>query len=388
MYVCGRCFDDEFIEDFIAENAVMNKCSYCSNESEELVAADISEVAAFIEDGLRSEYGDAVELLPWESAEGGWQGTTYKTYDLFDDIELGVECEELLSDLADLLPDIDWCELQPFRLSEDQELRHDWERFSQLVKHKVRHMFFRLENGGPDSRATEMEARTYEVLYRIGEIVKELQLSKVVQPGESLFRARVHHCERFSSVADLAPPPEKRARYANRFSPAGIPMFYGATDVNTAIAEVYDCPKKPKRIVSAGRFENLRALRLLDFNSLPPNPSIFNGQTQFERAPLRFLHRFVWDATKAILKDGREHIEYVPTQVATEFFRYILTDGDGNHFDGLTYPSARHKGGICYVIFCGSKDCTEDRQPLQSWAGSRQATLSLDGKATIYRDVP
>lgn len=165
-------------------------------------------------------------------------------------------------------------------------------------------------------------------------------------------------------------------------------MFYGAFAEETAIAEVYDCPVKPKRIVSVGRFENLRALRLLDFTKLPSYPSIFNGQTQDERGPLRFLHHFVWDSTRGITKDGREHIEYVPTQVVTEFFRHILTDGDGNHFDGLLYPSAKHEGGICCVIFFSNEDCTQNREPLKNWAGSKEATLSLDVKATIHRNLP
>lgn len=387
-YVCGQCFDDEFIKDFISENALSKKCSYCGKESEEFIAADISEVATFIEDGLRSEYGDAVEWLPWESAEGGWQGTTYYTYELLDEIEIGVESDELLTDLNGLLPDINWCEYNPYKLAQDKKLMFDWGRFTDQVKHRVRYVFFQLDRQAKDSQAFENVEQPYKVLFRIGDLVKEFGLCKIVAPGESLFRARLHRCERFSTVADLGPPPQELARYPNRFSPAGIPMFYGASDEETAIDEVYDCPNKPKRIVSVGRFENLRALRLLDFTNLPSYPSIFNGQTQDDRAPLQFLHRFVWDSTKGITKDGREHIEYVPTQVVTEFFRHILTDGDGNHFDGLLYPSAKHKGGICCVIFCSNEDCTQNSQPLKSWAGLKEATLSLDVKSTIRRDLP
>jgi len=386
-YVCGKCFDDEFIKDFITENALRKKCSYCGNESEELIAADISKVAEFIEDALRSEYSDAVDCLPWESAEGGWQGTTYHTYELFDEIELRLEDEELLSDLNDLLPDIDWCEYDPFALSQGKELIFDWGQFSDQVKHRVRYVFFRLDRQAKGSQTFENVAQPYEVLFRIGDLVKEFGLCKVIAPGESFFRARVHHCEHFSTVADLGPPSKESARYPNRFSPAGIPMFYGAFAIDTAIAEVYDCPSKPKRIASVGRFENMRILHLLDFTNLPSYPSIFNGQTQDERGPLRFLHHFVNDSTRSIKKDGREHIEYVTTQVVTEFFRHILTDGDGNHFDGLLYTSARHEGGICCVIFCSNEDCTQNREPLKSW-GLREATLSLDGKATIHRELP
>jgi len=388
-YVCGQCFDDEFIEGFIAENARSKVCSYCGNESKEVIAAKISDVASFIEEGLRSEYGDAVESLPYETQEGGFQGTTYHTYELLtDEAELGVENEDLLSDLVGEIDDILWCDYDPFGLSRDKELAYDWEQFSDILKHKVRHVFFRLEQKRETSEYGEKQVEPYEILYRIGELVKKFGLSKTVKPGRSLFRARLSQSERFACIEDLGPPKKEGTRYANRFSPAGIPMFYGTFDVETAVAEVYDCPDKPKRIVSVGRFENMRTLRVLDLSSLPACPGIFSGQTQDERAPLRFLHGFVRDSTRAIRKDGREHVEYVPTQVVTEFFRHILTDGDGNHFDGILYGSARHEGGVCCVIFCSNEDCTEDRATLKSWGDSRQATLSLDTEATVYRDLP
>ena len=386
-YVCSQCINDEFIKDFIAENAVSKKCSYCDNESKELISADISEVASFIEDGLRSEYREAVECLPWESAEGGWQGTTYETYDILTD-EIGLESEELIFDLINYLPETVWCEYHPFQLASDKELMFNWNRFSDQVKHQVRYVFFRLSTQRKDSRIFENAEEPYEVLFRIGDLVKEFGLYKVVATGTSLFRARLDRSERFSSVVDLGPPHKERTRYPNRFSPAGIPMFYGASNEETAIAEVYDCPAKPKRIASVARFENLRTLRLLDFTNLPPYPSIFNGQTQDERGPLSFLYSFVLDSTKPIIKDGAEHLKYVPTQVVTEFFQHILVDDDGNHFDGLIYPSARYEGGVCSVIFCSGEDCTEDRRPLKNWSGSKQATLSLDTKATIYRSLP
>jgi hypothetical protein len=388
-YVCGRCFDDEFVRSFVAENAVSNKCSYCGRQSKERIAADISDVALFIEDGLKSEFDFAVNCLPYESREGGYQGVTYETYELLTDhAELGLENDTLLADLVALLPDELWCDQDPSRLSQDRELRLDWGRFSDLVKHKVRHVFFRVGTSETTSAEDGEKARPYRVLYEIGELLNDLRLSKVVAEGSSLYRARLHCSDRFSRLVDLGPPPKERAIYANRFSPAGIPMFYGAMDTDTVIAEVYDCPNRPRRIASIATFKNTRALRLLDFASLPCCQGIFNGQTRDERAPLRFVHEFVRDCTKGVTKDGREHIEYVPTQVVTEFFRYMLTDQDGKRIDGLLYPSSKREGGICCVVFCTSEDCTEDHQPLKSWDDTREAILSLETQATIYRDLP
>ncbi len=388
-YVCGECLPDECIRQFIAQNAVSRTCSYCARESGNSIAADVSKVAEFIEAGLKSEFGDAVEHLPWESREGGWQGTTWYTHELLrDEVDLEIESAELFDDLVGFLPDIDWCDYDPFDLSENKKLAIDWQSFSQLVKHRMRYVFFRVPSHFDDTQLLRERREPYDVLYRIGDFVNELGLRRIMPPGSDFFRARVHRSQRFSDAASLGPHMSTGAKYANRFSPAGIAMFYGALDVDTAIAEVYDCPERPSEIASIGRFENTRALHVIDLNNLPPYPSIFNGQTQDQRAPLRFLKEFVRDCTESIVKDGREHIEYVPTQVVTEFFRYIFTDADETPCDGLLYPSSRRDGGVCSVIFCSGEDCTQDRQPLKIWGGTREGLLSLDTRSVVCRNLP
>jgi len=106
------------------------------------------------------------------------------------------------------------------------------------------------------------EAPPYEVLSEIGELLRDLGLSKVFAAGTVFYRARLDNSQRYSELADLGPPAKEYAKYANRFSPAGIPMFYGALDMETTIAEVYDCPRKPTRIASIGKFEPARTLHL------------------------------------------------------------------------------------------------------------------------------
>jgi hypothetical protein len=389
-YVCGGCFGDECIQEFVSEEAVSNKCSYCDKQAPVPIAAEISSVAEFIEDGLRSEFGDAVENLPWESAEGGWQGRTWDTYELLTDkAELGIESDDLLSDLISLLPEIDWCDYDPFGLPKNRELAIDWRRFSELVKHNMRYVFFRVESHHDETELPWERGESYEILYRIGELVNELQLFKTIPPWNIFFRARVHDSQKYADVGNLGPHLRIGAKNANRFSPAGIAMFYGALDIDTAIAEVEDCARKPQRIASVGRFENIHALHVIDLSNLPPYPSIFNGQTQDGRAPLRFLKSFVQDCTQSVVKDGGEHIDYVPTQVVTEFFRYLFKDSDGNSCDGLLYPSVRNQSGVCCVIFCSAEDCTQDRQPLKEpWGSPKAALLSLDSRGIVHRTLP
>ena len=71
-------------------------------------------------------------------------------------------------------------------------------------------------------------------------------------------------------------------------------------------------------------------------------------------------YSFVRDFVQAVEKDGREHIEYVPTQVVTEYFRRVFRDTDGEPIRGIIYPSSRHEGGKSYVLFFVSENFTQD----------------------------
>ena len=52
--------------------------------------------------------------------------------------------------------------------------------------------------------------------------------------------------------------------------------------------------------------------------------------------------------------DGREHIDYVPTQVFTEYFRYAFP----GRVDGLMFPSAQGPGNNVAVFF-GPSFCAD-----------------------------
>jgi hypothetical protein len=67
------------------------------------------------------------------------------------------------------------------------------------------------------------------------------------------------------------------------------------------------------------------------------------------RPVLSFLRHVVRKMSQPIARDDRVHIDYVPTQVVTE---YVRAEGDGDRLiDGIRYPSAAHPGGSSYVLF-------------------------------------
>jgi RES domain len=95
---------------------------------------------------------------------------------------------------------------------------------------------------------------------------------------------------------------------------------------------------------------------VLDLTTLEPIPSLFSGQ-RHQRPILKFLHSFVRDLSKPIKKDGREHIEYVPTQIVTEYFRHSFVWYDGQRIRGILYPSSRKPSGTACVLFFTREEC-------------------------------
>lgn len=78
------------------------------------------------------------------------------------------------------------------------------------------------------------------------------------------------------------------------------------------------------------------------------------------------------DLAQPIVLDGREHIDYVPTQVITEYLRFhpVLD------LDGIRFRSAQN-AGVNYVLFLDDSGCANvaDASPsavLHFVEGSRQ----------------
>lgn len=137
-------------------------------------------------------------------------------------------------------------------------------------------------------------------------------------------------------------------------SPAGVSMFYGAFDEETAREEC--TPQtghdgKGKFLI--GRFKQKSPLQLIDLTALPQLS--FWRQSRQTRETLAFMHIFHNEITKKIKPDDRIHTEYIPSQVFTEYLRYMFKMDGEIGVNGLIYNSSvneRH----CVVLFCNQKE--------------------------------
>ena len=67
---------------------------------------------------------------------------------------------------------------------------------------------------------------------------------------------------------------------------------------------------------------------------------------------MRIFHN---EITKRIKPDDRIHTEYVPSQVFTEYLRYMFKLEGEIDVDGLIYKSSVSESK-CVVLFCNQKD--------------------------------
>ena len=355
-FVCQACLTDRCLAEIVNAASEDVCCSYCGSTR----AAEISVLIDEIIDAIREDFDDPADELPYDSKEGGWQGTVYDNDEILDQLDPWTDRNDLVEDVAAALSERQWCRKDYFGLDKFEVLNFGWEGFKQQVIHRTIYLFMVTKTGSRyDDRGSIQPARMLE---RLGRLFVEYRMFRTIDAGKEFVRARVtNRSERPSTAKELGTPDERSARYSNRMSPAGVPMFYAALDRKTAIAETFDSTSSDLNefAISLATFRTSRSLVLLDLVNLPSRPSCFDREKRHTIKIIRFLWNMRDDLIKPIDKDGREHVEDVPTQVITEYVRHQIKYGDQRkvRIDGIIYPSTKDRLGTSVVIFAEAKNC-------------------------------
>jgi len=340
--ICSECLDDSDLRERIIGYNLSGHCKYCEEDRSHV--APFREIADFIGQRMATFFGLAVDQLPYESREGGYQGWNVDTDEcLFGCIGLGLKTKNfdlLSSDLVDHIGDDAWCDYDWLALEYDASLLLSWEQFCASTKQSRRFFFHAIG----DSRSTHPDDRSnIQFLDQVARVIEAHELIANYDPGYPLFRARENTAGTFAAAGELGPPPSEFARQSNRMNPPGISMFYGAETPELAVAEARSVN------ASVGHFETVRALRILDLASLPKIPGFFSEATRKERQSLSFLHALSGKMAEPVARDDRVHIDYVPTQIITEFLRdFQFEDGA---LDGIRYVTSLGLDGANVVLF-------------------------------------
>jgi hypothetical protein len=353
--ICPDCLEDPPLKALAADNLDQDVCSYCDRQGEN-IACDTDVVMTRIGEGFAEEFTDPLEVL-YYGEDGGYEGNTFDTYDVVATIDETIGVDEFVTEVIEAYGAKEWCDREPYVTPRHESLLYSWDKFADFVKYESRYLFL---NRRGDQYPEPHDVAPGEMLEALGALVEEADIIDQLAVETTLYRARPSSPGQFvANAAELGTAPGDVA-YSNRMSPPGIALFYGAFDAETATREAWSGPEPGKEEVTIARFMNSAPLRVLDLAALPEVPSLFD-QSRHLRTALRFLHAFsdrVSGAVRTAPRSVREFVEYVPTQIVSEYFRASYLS-EGTHLDGILYRSAEHGGGVCCALFIPRERCLD-----------------------------
>ncbi|WP_338648498.1 HEPN-associated N-terminal domain-containing protein [Flavobacterium sp. KS-LB2] len=355
--VCANHIDEPAIRNFIRRNASRGYCDYCERATSVVPLEDLME---FIMEAVVRLYTDPANFMSYQSSEGGYLGNVYDSDEILQEhFELDIPDNKLFDDVFESL-DLNkpWANEMEYHDSPSDIMLYSWNYFKKVVKHRSRYFFGLVK----DFNSDDYRINSNDMLDEIGDSIKKFGLLKILPQGTPLYRCRQHVKGDISvtTAEGMTSPPEEYAVNPNRMSPSGISMFYGAFEHETAIAETLDLKDTNKDFFTTAAFISKHELNIIDLSALPDLPSPFDQKKQNDRFRIAFMKDFVMDLVAPIERDGRVHIEYVPTQIITEYFRFPFSDKlkKEKRIDGIIYPSSKNGKKACVLFFENAESLT------------------------------
>lgn len=349
-YVCEDCIKDPYLKNWIHNNGSTDICDYCGEENVVVSMTDL--MTEFIMPTFKKYYDYAVEWLGWESAEGGYQGTTYDNEEIVTDFSDDISSNmDVINDIIESMHDKLWCKNDPYGLTERERCEYSWKNFSNLVKYQNRYFFLQEKD---DTEYYEKYS-PLSILNLIEENAKNLNLIKNLPKNSDLYRARIFKKGQNIVLdgANLGSPPKEFAKN-DRMSASGISAFYGSEDKRICIKEVLNSNLTVEDIIVAGKFNNINEVKYLDLSEINKIelPSIFDNDKYELRETIIFLKNLNKELTRPI--NELKQIEYVPTQIFAEYFKLVAV------LQGIKYNSSKDSTGTCFVLFFDNEQCICD----------------------------
>ncbi|GKS12912.1 hypothetical protein YDYSY3_39120 [Paenibacillus chitinolyticus] len=358
MKCCVYCFNNKFIKQVVLDEQEKGICNYCDMEGKKRAfVADTSVVGNFIRSGLSKAYKNATTddvpylvLSPLSKSISDvlrYKENIFRSYlndfgdieklirDLFEssgpsyrEISQGDFDEWEGGDASVVLTD-------EFYISpNDNFFSYNWDEFTYVVKHVNR--FFDI---GSSSRE--------EMLQVFNLFFEQMKIS--LPEGSLIWRARRNPSGSLDTEQSrsLECGPPRNVSIPLRMNPAGISYFYGSEDRDT-------CKEEIRSIVGEhviyGQFKTKKELKVVDLSKAPRSfvKSIFDPDYNHDMNwATVFLEGFVEEISKPI-EERVAHIEYIPTQILSEYIRKL-------GYDGVRYSSSL-TGKYNYTLFCGRQE--------------------------------
>lgn len=342
-HVCSNCVEDDFLKDLIRSSVSALKCDYCGKRTHKLSAAPVESIMPAVASALGYFYAEPTHAgVPYD---GGWVFEPTDTPDALMGVPF--EChDDLFEDVSNSFSNTAWIAAADGHWASshrNEEWSGEWQRFSEIVKHRSRHFFL------TSMKVSAFQTSPLQVLELVSNMAAKLGLLVSLTRATKLYRVRerIGNADWPICAEQVGAPPSQLAN-AGRMNPAGISYLYLSMTKGGALAEVLRGPPCQAAIAA---FEVVDVLAVLDLTRLPQLPSVFDEANRQMREVVLFLADFVADICQPVQKDGREHINYVPSQVVSEYFAQVFKASDGKALDGIVYPSAVSPGSVNLALF-------------------------------------
>lgn len=344
-WVCQRCVgDDAYLRHLVRVNLAAVVCSYCRSQKRK--AAPLSTLMDALMRGVKYSYSDEANAgCPYDkdfSIE--YMSSEDVLQQVLDSQELEW-ADALVSDVANAFTNTGWVDAPDgewMGAHHHERLHWSWKSFADAVKHRSR---FHFQAGKRVHRHGDDLVGVHEILPFLGQLVRRHRLVGVLPKATVLHRVRPGVWPH--DVTELGAPPKEKIKAGGRMNPAGVPYLYLAFNEKTALAETRVAQGQE---ITVSQWSPVRDLRVIDLSRRLRSPSFFSEKRP-EYEMMQFLYAFRDEISKTVAHDGSEHVEYVPTQVVSEYFAQAFTFGAGKQVDGLVYPSAVEDGGKNLVVF-------------------------------------
>lgn len=350
--ICLTCLIDEHLRTLEQPRSQVAECCVC--EAAAVPTIRVGDLAEIVDTALRKYFtwGAEVQKFRDDNDDIGWSARRgYEMSDLFSvvlprNFPIPNTLQRAIGDRDEDRRDggepfwSDDMRYQGLRPTLEEE-RKEWDLVAEELKHERR--FF-------SQRAAEFFGWLFEGIddfYSLeGSVVRD------IVPGTLLCRAR--RCDSWQALRgiagdpaqELGPPPAAFAK-AGRMNAAGVPVFYGALERDTSIAEMR-APLGGQLAVA--QFSLTRNARVLDFRRLAKAqrrspPSVF--RPDYERLIAR--HRFTVVIHQLIRTPivPEHEAEYLITQAMAEYLAHVRQP----RFDGVVFGSAQEDSGSNVVLF-------------------------------------
>ncbi|WP_323092502.1 RES family NAD+ phosphorylase [Klebsiella variicola] len=331
-YVCHKCVNDKYVMHHIRQTGNNEQvCSYCKRKRKnirlEYIVGMINDVFEYYYDTFEDIYdtgrGDSAQDVICEELGVEW--------DVAEDIY------QLLCDEYNPYNDYDYVRYNDGFVYRhvnysSGELAHTWSKATDSLLKETRY-FNREVNDFLDSLFCDVDKLKNK---------NSNSPIKTLTDEVHLFRARVFEDQEEVKQAleqpekNFGAPPPTLAR-SGRMNAQGISVFYGATSVNLAIAEVR--PPVGSIVVTAS-FVPLRELKVLDISALDSlsfgSGSKFDPQTRITSERAIFFSTLSRKLTLPTF-GKRQDSDYLITQVVADY----LSDRNKFKLDGVSFKSTQ-----------------------------------------------